>query len=232
LQKPDFIYFDIDDTLLDHKQAQSLALRSVYEHAKLASRFSFERFDETYARINSGLWQRYSKGEITRETLEEERFSGTFRALGLNGGSPAGISEAYVDAYRNFWEWTEGAEEALEAIARTYPVGFITNGFTETQQLKARQFGLYSYGGPVIISEQVGHLKPSPQIFDYAGKMANTESSRILYVGDNFFSDVQGAGSAGWQTAWYTTEKDPQRLSRATLTFGTFSELSGFLLQS
>lgn len=224
--RPSFIYFDIDDTILDHKTAQNNALRYVFENFPCFAGTEFDLFSQTYARINAGLWKQYSLGSIDRDSLQRLRFADSIRETGVDYTQAEEIGTAYMQAYRNEWTWIDGAREALTALSRSYELGFITNGFSETQKLKAELFGLSDFSEHIIISEDVGHLKPSPEIFSYAEQISGSKGEKILYVGDNFMSDIQGGNSAGWQTAWYTSGQDSLLCSQANFVFSRFNELT------
>ncbi|MFW6348180.1 MAG: HAD family hydrolase [Cyclonatronaceae bacterium] len=239
---PDFIYFDIDDTLLDHKRAQRLALRETFDAAfrendafKQAN-ISFHAFSEIYSRINKTLWHRYSLGEIDRVFLQHHRFADTLEAAGLRPGidiNSEALGKDYMQRYRLHWSWLPGAKEALEYLHGRFRLGFITNGFAETQQKKADDFMLSHYSDIIIMSENVGHLKPHPQIFRHAAEAAGHAGESILYVGDNFASDVEGGNKAGWKTAWYTgqleTAPSAEQQKQATISFRNFDVLLQYL---
>lgn len=224
LRKPRFIYFDIDDTLLDHRSAQRAALEDMHRTFPALQAVSTETLGTTYARHNHRLWHAYSLGQTDRHSLHRGRFADTFEELGLEVSDPLEIGNAYMQAYRRHWRWIPGAEAALRSLSGHFRVGFLTNGFSETQKKKVQDFGLEALSGPVIISEDVGYLKPSPEIFAYAEAQAGAEAADILYVGDNLVSDIRGGNAAGWQTAWFTPEPEPQA-SEASFSFRTFDEL-------
>ena len=223
--QPDFIYFDIDDTLLDHMHAQQNALSDAYNHYEALQAAGLEDFQNTYKEINSRLWLEYSIGRIDRPELSLRRFQDSFTRLGIEIEDSTEVAGFYMNAYRKHWSWLPGAKEALDEICEHYPVGFITNGFAETQKLKVNDFRLKEYSDQVIISEEVGFLKPHPKIFRYAEEKAGISADKILYVGDSYSSDVKGGKAAGWQVAWFTKESDAERLSKADFNFDDFSEL-------
>jgi len=226
LPRPSFIYFDIDDTLLDHVAAQKNALRHVFGQYRCFKEIDFESFSQAYSRINTGLWKDYSLGNINRDDLQNRRFRDSILEAGADNSESESIGRDYIMAYRNEWKWIDGAREALENLSKNYRLGFITNGFSETQKLKIESFGLSSYSDHIIISEDVGYLKPSPEIFNYAEELAGSKGEDVLYVGDNFMSDIQGGNSAGWQTAWYTSEKNDALTSQANIVFSKFEQLT------
>ncbi|HBX66792.1 MAG TPA: HAD family hydrolase, partial [Balneolaceae bacterium] len=139
---PKFIYFDLDDTLLDHKKAERAGLRDVHQHFDMFEGISENQLLDTYHHINKGLWEEYGRGEIDRHELHRRRFSETLVELGLDKSMHEEAGKVYMNYYRNHWEWIDGAKDAYDKIAKKYKVGIITNGFAETQRLKIDQFQL------------------------------------------------------------------------------------------
>ncbi|MTI89131.1 MAG: HAD-IA family hydrolase [Balneolaceae bacterium] len=229
LQTPQFIYFDLDDTLLNHKKAEQAGLRDVHQHFEMFNGISEEKLVDTYHHINKGLWEEYGRGEIDRHILHRRRFEETFRELGVDESKYEEAGITYMNYYRNHWEWIEGAKAAYEKIAEAYPVGIITNGFAETQRLKITQFELERTASHIVISEDLGVMKPHPQIFDHSTELAGVSRGSILYVGDSLTSDVKGGTKAGWQVAWYTLGPIEQGRQLADLVFDDFEELQRVL---
>ncbi|MDX1586226.1 MAG: HAD family hydrolase, partial [Balneolaceae bacterium] len=136
---PKFIYFDLDDTLLDHKSAESSALRDIHQHFDCFSNTSLSSLVETYKKINSRQWKLYGEGAVSRQELQRNRFEMTLEELGLDGSRYAEIGTAYMKCYRNHWKWIEGAEAAFLSIRDHFEIGILTNGFSETQKAKFEQ---------------------------------------------------------------------------------------------
>lgn len=222
---PKFIYFDLDDTLLNHKKAEQRALHDIHQHFDLFNGASEQLLVDTYHHINKGLWEEYALGKIDRDNLQRRRFEETLIKLKVDGSQYETIGSQYMQFYRNHWEWIEGAESAYQKIAEHYPVGIITNGFAETQRLKIEQFNFEDTARHIVISEDVGEMKPHPKVFDTATDLTGENRKDILYVGDSFTSDVTGGAKAGWKVAWYT--KTPIELGHklAHLIFEDFDEL-------
>ena len=205
-----FVYFDLDDTLLDHRGAEKAAL------AECRERF-IEHFDghdlahvqETYHGHNVPLWRDYGRGLITKADLQERRFSHLLKALEVDAIDPNVLGEHYMSRYAHHWHWIEGAERAFGTIADQFPVGILTNGFKEAQRAKFDRFPvLLDRSASVVISEEVGVMKPNPALFAHAADKAGINPEEILYVGDSLHSDVEGGRNAGWQVAWFRGESN------------------------
>lgn len=206
-----FIYFDLDDTLLDHRRAERAGL------ADLCQAFA-EHFDgtdvgtvqETYHAHSVPLWRQYAHGKIGKHDVQRLRFERTMQSLGLSGLSADALNAAYMAYYARHWTFPDEARDAFHALADAFPVGILTNGFAEIQRAKFERFPeLQRRADALVISEDVGVMKPHPEIFAHAAERAGVPNAALLYVGDSYTSDVEGARGAGWQVAWYTTEETP-----------------------
>ncbi len=227
--KPKFIYFDLDDTLLDHKSAERQALADIHEYFDCFTESSLDELIEVYHRVNSLQWKLYSEGEVDRQQLQRNRFELTLKELGIDGEYYAEVGSQYMSFYRNHWQWIDGAESAFQTIRRNFDIGILTNGFSETQKAKFERFDLYSQAGQLVISEDVGYLKPHPKIFDHATGLTGNLPGEILYVGDSYNSDVVGGTSFGWNVAWFTSNGEGGEHDKADFVFDDFKELCRYL---
>ncbi len=224
-----FIYFDLDDTLLNHKAAEQAGLQDVHRQFDLFSQVNLQDLIDEYHEVNSEQWGLYSRGEVDREQLQRNRFEKTLLNLGLDGSRYKDVGDLYMQCYRNHWQWMDGAQQAYEAILEQYPVGILTNGFAETQRLKFEQFGMYDSANQTVISEDVGVLKPDPKVFAHATEKAGVPKDEILYVGDSFQSDIEGGSQFGWNTAWFTTNGNEDQHQQADFVFKNFEKLCTYL---
>lgn len=220
-----FIYFDLDDTLLDHRAAEKAGLSDVHTHFSFFETIDLDVLVDTYHAVNSVQWKQYSRGEVTRNQLQRNRFEQTLQRLNLDTGRYKEVGRYYVTCYCKHWQWIPGAKEGYEHIAESYPVGILTNGFAETQRKKFDAFGLNSTADYTVISEEVGALKPDPKVFEYATELTGYAKNDILYVGDSFSSDVQGGTGFGWDTAWYTQNGETEKRRKADFVFSNFEDL-------
>ncbi|MFO8100527.1 MAG: HAD-IA family hydrolase [Salinibacter sp.] len=204
----DFVYFDLDDTLLDHEHAERQALADVRDrYQAVFGMWSVDELQEQYHAINRPLWTRYADGDIEKQTLQSQRFEQLLDSADAPHADPALVGRYYMQRYAAHWRFIDGARTAYEAIAGRYPVGIMTNGFAEVQAQKLDRFPvLREQADAVVVCEEVGVLKPDPQAFAHAAKQAGASDGAVLYVGDSYRSDVRGGQNAGWSVAWYAPE--------------------------
>lgn len=56
--------------------------------------------------------------------------------------------------------------------------------------------------GNMIVSGEVGLVKPEKEIFELAEKRMGLDKATTYYIGDSFQHDVIGAKNVGWQAVW------------------------------
>jgi len=198
LKKP-LYFFDLDDTLVDHLAAEEAAHRATHaEHEGLFDGIAFNDWLARYRVRNLALWKAYCRGEIDRHELSHRRFVEPLADFDLDPGHGDSIRTTYLRHYEREWTLVDGAEEILEFGAREGIVGILSNGLREQQWNKIRTFRLDRWARHVVLSEEVGAMKPDRAIFDAAWKAAGGEKVRKVYVGDSWEIDVLGAKAAGW----------------------------------
>lgn len=94
------------------------------------------------------------------------------------------------------------AKEVLESIRQKYKIGLITNGRTEIQYGKLDQLGIRNMFDVIIVSEEAGVKKPSPEIFHMALDHLALEAEACIFIGDHPVNDIEGAARVGMAMIW------------------------------
>ncbi|WP_412063662.1 HAD family hydrolase [Rubrivirga sp. IMCC45206] len=231
LSPPALVVFDLDDTLLDHKAAEAAALADVHRlHGAHLGHHTFDHVHASYRACNIPLWRDFGRGEITGEQLRQLRSERLLAALECDTIEPATLDRDYLARYAAHWRWAEGAREAYRAVADAVPVGILTNGFSAQQRGKLAALPeIAERAAFVVISEEVGVMKPDPGIFEHVRQQAastlgwDVPAGDLLYVGDSYHSDVLGGTGAGWPVAWY--RGDAERAPEGAVAFDDWADL-------
>ncbi|MCP3696964.1 MAG: pyrimidine 5'-nucleotidase [Aliivibrio sp.] len=222
--KYQWILFDADETLF-HFDAFA-GLQRMFEGYGI--HFSNEQFIE-YQLVNKPLWVQYQDNEITAQQLQETRFEGWAKKVGV---TPKTMNSAFMVAMADICTPLDGARELLDCLlANNVKMGIITNGFTELQKIRLEKTEFSHYFELIIISEQVGVAKPDKRIFEYTfSQMGEVNLPRVLMVGDNPDSDVLGGMNVGIDTCWLnaTQQACPEGV-KPTYTVKNLNELQVLL---
>ncbi|MCC6129656.1 MAG: HAD-IA family hydrolase [Acidobacteria bacterium] len=207
------LFFDLDDTLVDHRSAEEAAQRELVESFPTVLTVEFELWMSAYRLHNKRLWSAYGRNEITKDELKSHRFRDPLEELGLETSAAEELGRTYLAHYERHWRLNPGAIEILELASKLGTAGILSNGFREAQVKKIERFRLNRYAKHVVLSEDVGVMKPDRRIFDAAAEAASAANGvRKVYVGDSFEHDVLGAKAAGWLPVLYDPRGEAPKL--------------------
>lgn len=199
------LFFDLDDTLW----AFSWNARDTYEEMYWKygyDRFfdSFEHYYELYNRRNLQLWTEYTNGQVTKQELNRQRYLYPLEAV---GAGDAALAKAYEkDALATIPTKSRlmpHAREVLEYLAPRYNLYILSNGFQELQSHKMHSSGIDKYFKKIILSDDIGVLKPWPEIFHFALSVTQSELRHSLMIGDSWENDITGAAGVGMRQVFY-----------------------------
>ncbi|MDE1548618.1 YjjG family noncanonical pyrimidine nucleotidase [Jeotgalibaca caeni] len=224
------LLFDIDDTLLDFKAAETHAISHLLEEMGIA--ITEERIAQ-YAAINQVLWEQFEKGLIQREVLLGKRFEDFFALYGkkVDGQEMDRTFRARLEEGNYLME---GSLELLESLKQTHDLYAVTNGVSKTQQRRMADSGLRPYFKKVFVSEDTGYQKPMPEYFDYVfARIASFQKEETLIIGDSLTSDITGGVLAGIDSCWFNPLKKPNPLSiQPTYEIEQLADLPALLFQA
>jgi HAD superfamily hydrolase (TIGR01509 family) len=202
--KPSAVFFDLDNTLYDHRRAAREAVAELHRRYRIGKTGMTARaFTGLFFDVNQRMWLKLATGEIDAATLRAQRFVELFA---LAGAPPpedaAALGREYLDIYVTVSYPLPGAEETLAALAPLVPLGLLTNGFTDIQRIKMERLGWEKYFRWVAIAEELGVYKPDLAVYEKMCAMGDLAPAEVLYVGDSPVEDVMAARKAGLHTIW------------------------------
>ena len=195
----EFLFLDLDDTILDFHKAERLAISRTFRS------FGLEPTDqvlERYHVINRQHWERLERGELTRDQVLTGRFQMLFEELGIPA-QPQAIAKGYEHNLGLGHYFLPGAKEALDTLRGKYRLFLASNGTASVQHSRLTSAGLYPYFEEVFVSQALGANKPSRAFFDAcAARIPGYDLRKALMVGDSLTSDILGGINAGMKTCW------------------------------
>jgi putative hydrolase of the HAD superfamily len=121
---------------------------------------------------------------------------------GRSGPEGEALAERYIERSPLLARIYPDVDTTLDCLASRVPLAVVSNGLSRDQRAKLEALGLAGRFDSVVISEEVGLLKPDPAIFRRALEALDTPAEAAVYVGDNQAHDVAGAKAAGMRAIW------------------------------
>jgi putative hydrolase of the HAD superfamily len=204
------IFFDIDQTLINHQYAQdAAALLFLKEFASLLP-YSPKEFGKLWQDLMEKHFATFTRGEISFVEHRRRRIKELFQEAEthLTDAETDWRFAVYLQHYEGNWLLFDDVLPCLNVLS-DHQLGIISNGNTEQQTRKLRQTEIIERFDVIVISEEAGVSKPKPDIFLKACCRAKVEIQQCSYVGDSLQNDVLAAQSAGMQSFWLNREELP-----------------------
>ncbi len=201
------VFFDLDHTLWDFEKNSALAMEKVFDEENIS--ISYSDFLKIYSPINFNYWELYRKDQVTQKQLRYGRLKDSFDAMDfqIDDATIEILSTKYIDYLPTFNHLFDGALDLLQYLAPKYRLHIITNGFDTVQNMKLTNSGIIQYFHTITNSENAGHKKPNPVIFEYALNAAKASKASSIMIGDCIDADVRGALNFGMDAILFC-EKD------------------------
>ena len=199
------VFFDLDHTLWDFDKNSGLTFDKIFRLNDL--NVDLELFLSYYEPINLKYWKLYRNEKIEKEALRYNRLNDAFLAIDMRVDKQTilQLAEDYITYLSTFNHLLENTFDILNYLEPNYNLHIITNGFKEVQHGKLMNSKINDYFKTVTNSEIAGVKKPSPKIFDFALKVANTKADQSIMIGDNYEADVLGAINVGMDAIFFDT---------------------------
>jgi putative hydrolase of the HAD superfamily len=197
----DTVLFDLDDTLHDDSFAYKSAARTVADALARSHGVDAQALFEAYDGTAMGFWAALTAEHLTR-SIGDERERMWYEALRMVGLDDPDLAkraaQAYIEARADVLALAPGALELLTALReRGCKLGLVTNGFAETHHDKIDRLGLRERMDGFFLADEVGMVKPDPELFRHACAELGSLPERTAMVGDRYERDVRGAHDAG-----------------------------------
>ncbi|HEY1275294.1 MAG TPA: HAD family phosphatase [Thermoleophilaceae bacterium] len=173
------VVFDLDGVLLDSEQVWNAAKEELVRER--GGRW-LERAPRDMMGMSSLEWSRYLRDELKVEM------------------DPGEISDAVVahleDIYRERLPYIDGAAEAVERLARHWPLGLASSSNREIIDLFLELSGLADRFAVTLSSEQVARGKPAPDVYLEVARRIGADPRRSVAIEDSE-NGIRAAKAAG-----------------------------------
>jgi HAD superfamily hydrolase (TIGR01549 family) len=205
-QPPKAVFFDLDDTLFDHLHSTRQGLQAICQAYPCLQQQSIELLFADYTRLLDEVHLCVLNGTLTIDEARSERFRRFFL---LHGTAIEDIPTAIAHAthlhratYQANRQVVVGAVPLLEYLHGKVTIAVITNNIVTEQVEKLRYLKLNHLIDELIVSEEIGFIKPDPRIFQAALQRVGCRAEEVVMIGDAWKADILGATQLGIRAIW------------------------------
>lgn len=197
------IFFDADDTIVDHKQCEEKAL--MYLFKKIGKEYK-KTYQEIFRPLDRELWESvmHNVNTVPKEVIPEYRFKKFFKAINLEYFDYKNANKFFKEGLANSVALTPDAHDTIKYLYdKGYNLYVVTNGIVKLQKPRIVNSEISKYISDIIVSEEVDSYKPNPKIFNVLLNRINLKCDEVIMIGDSLKNDVKGAQNANIKAIWY-----------------------------
>ena len=197
------IFFDADDTIVDHKQCEKEALEYLFDNIQKEYKAQYQ---DIFRPLDRNLWDSVEKNSnrVPKEDIPEYRFKKFFKEINLEYTNYKEANKLFQKGLANAVALTENACDIIKYLyEKKYIICVVTNGLVKLQRPRIKNSQISKFISEIIVSEEVGVNKPNPQIFNVLLNKLNLQPSQVIMIGDSLEKDIKGAENANIKTIWY-----------------------------
>ena len=204
----EFLFLDLDDTILDFRKAEHIALKKTLAGFGLTPT---QQVCDLYSAINKEHWERLERKELTRAQVLTGRFDVLFCQMGHTVDAEA-AARTYENNLSIGHYFLPGAEEAVQSLSKKYKLYLTSNGTARVQAGRLESAGIRQYFREIFISQEIGFNKPDRQYFERCfARIPDFDPQKAMIVGDSLTSDILGGQNVGITTCWVNPDGKPGR---------------------
>ncbi len=198
--KYDLILFDLDNTLLNYKQAEIEAIEDMRQWLGVDVEPSV--FHKTYKKLNAQLWTDFENGLVELKVLKSKRFQDMAEHFNYEcGPDECGIKYQKFLSMKAFP--VDGMYDLLDKLHGKAKLAIVSNGLARVQYNRISLAKLDKYFPHVFLSEELEAMKPERDYFEKVFKALDWDDySKAIIIGDNMNSDIKGGVNFGIDTCW------------------------------
>jgi putative hydrolase of the HAD superfamily len=163
--------------------------------------------------------------EKRREEYPEIRVQAIWEAFLARHGLEAGsvsyelavtLACLYRGVSRKRLRLYPSVKRVLDELRPRYRMGIVSDSQPCWALPEMRALGLGTYFDPVIMSADYGFRKPDARLIKKALDLMGVTSSEVLFVGNDMYRDIHGAGQLNIKTIFLSSNQGRQSYSQTT----------------
>lgn len=187
-----FVFFDLDETLIDIKKAQNKAIKTLFEKFKFNKSTKLEDFIKKWDELTDYHYKFYTNKQISYEEQRKRRVVDLFKFYNIDlEQNPIDVYEIYLREFENAWSVFDDVPESLNILKNNkFELGLISNGDYSQQVQKMKKVGVFDLFSFINTSSQFQYSKPDPRVFETVFGLYGIDLDQVVYIGDSYKKDI------------------------------------------
>jgi putative hydrolase of the HAD superfamily len=120
---------------------------------------------------------------------------------------PRFLAEMFRGISRHRLQLYPDVKSVLDELKPRFSLAVVSDGQSVWALPEMRATGLDGYFDPIVISSDHGYRKPDPRLFQAALDGVGAGPEEVLFVGNDMYRDVFGAGRLGIKTVFFASNQ-------------------------
>lgn len=200
----EYIFFDLDFTLIDVKKAQYAAIKDLYHIYKFDNIVDVEAFTKKWDELTDYHYAFFTRKEISYEEQRNRRIIDLFSCYNMELDKTAKeIYDIYLKSFEDNWCLFDDVYNVIERLYNMgYKLGVISNGDLSQQTDKLKRTGIYKFFEIVTTASEYDYSKPDPKLYEAIIERFNIVKTEIIMIGDQVEKDVIPCLQIGIDAIW------------------------------
>lgn len=228
LEKNIKVLFDLDDTLINHSQAEvDAAIKFGKKFSSVIPDYDEHTFVDLWKKTSEKYFMEFLAGRMTFKEQRVQRIRDIFQDQNMTDNESFAYFNKYHIYYEDSWNLFLDVIETLEFLkAQNIDIGILSDGSQQQQEHKLEKTGINDYFEFVITAESEGMSKPNPLFFQRAADKFGVKLKDVIYIGDNLNKDAIGATDAGLLGIWLNRNQSDLFFERSFTTLQELKDIS------
>jgi putative hydrolase of the HAD superfamily len=216
------IIFDVNGTLIDILTDEGderiyraighfLSYQGIYLH-RGAVRGLYEQILDQQRRASTEAHYEFDAVQVWRDFLALNPAAATALPPGKRTQLPLFLAEMYRGISRRRLRLYPQVKVVLDELRSRFKLAVLSDAQSAWARPELRAVGIESYFDPIVISGDYGFRKPDRRLFEAALAGMGLEAQEVVYVGNDMYRDIFGAGQLRIRTVFFAPERILQPL--------------------
>ena len=106
-------------------------------------------------------------------------------------------------------------EKTLKRLKKKYRLAAVSDGQSAWAYAELNAVGLSDCFDPLLVSGDYGYRKPDGRLFKKAVKRMDMKPHEVVFIGNDLYRDIYGAGKAGLRTVFFESNQGDHTYAEA-----------------